>query len=111
MSAVATTGVVLGALYMLRFAQGFLFGGEKAPHLPVVDLTLREKAILAAIVAAILWLGLFPDEPMRKSELAAQEYRQLVTTSPAFRSKRHELARVGIGPLAGEHAAHGHRAS
>jgi NADH-quinone oxidoreductase subunit M len=81
MSVVATTGVVLGALYMLRFAQGFLFGGEKAPHLPVVDLTLREGGILAAIVAAIMWLGLFPDEPMRKSELAAQEYRQLVTTS------------------------------
>jgi NADH-quinone oxidoreductase subunit M len=81
MSVIATSGVVLGALYMLRFAQGFLFGGEKAPHMPVVDLTLREKAILAAIVAAILWLGLFPDEPMRKSELAAQEYRQLVTTS------------------------------
>jgi NADH-quinone oxidoreductase subunit M len=81
MSGIAVTGVVLGALYMLRFAQGFLFGPEKAPHMPVFDLTFREKAILAAIVAAIFWLGLFPDEPMRKSELAAQEYRQLVTTS------------------------------
>jgi NADH-quinone oxidoreductase subunit M len=80
-SAVAVTGVVLGALYMLRFAQGFLFGGERVPHGPVLDLDLREKAILAAIVAAVFWLGLFPAEPLAKTELAAQEYRQLVTTS------------------------------
>ena len=80
-SAIAVTGVVLGALYMLRFAQGFLFGGERVPHGPVLDLDLREKAILAAIVAAVFWLGLFPAEPLSKTELAAQEYRQLVTTS------------------------------
>lgn len=72
---------MLGALYMLRFAQGFLFGGERVPHGPVLDLDLREKAILAAIVAAVFWLGLFPAEPLSKTELAAQEYRQLVTTS------------------------------
>ena len=80
-SAVAVTGVVLGAMYMLRFAQGFLFGGERVPHGPVLDLDLREKAILVAIVAAVFWLGLFPAEPLAKTELAAQEYRQLVTTS------------------------------
>jgi NADH-quinone oxidoreductase subunit M len=81
MSAVAVTGVVLGALYMLRFAQAFLFGPEKIPHAPVVDLSLRERTILGVIVVAIFALGLFPDEPMRKSELAAQEFRQLVGTS------------------------------
>ncbi len=47
MSAGAVSGVVLGALYMLRFAQGFLFGAAKVPHAPVVDLDLREKLILA----------------------------------------------------------------
>jgi len=80
MSAAAVAGVVLGALYMLRFAQGFLFGAEKMPHAPVADLVWREKLILGAIVAAVFALGLFPDEPMRKSELAAQEFRQLVLT-------------------------------
>jgi len=81
MSATAVTGVVLGALYMLRFAQNFLFGVVKAPHLPLVDLDLREKLILAAIVAAVFALGLFPDEPMRKTEVAAQQYQQLVRTA------------------------------
>ncbi len=40
--------------------------------------TLREKAILATIVVAVFALGLFPDEPMRKTELAARQYQQLV---------------------------------
>ena len=77
-SASAVAGVVLGALYMLWFAQRFLFGAAKAPHLPLVDLNLREKAVLAAIVVAVFALGLFPDEPMRKTELAARQYQQLV---------------------------------
>ena len=77
-SASAVAGVVLGALYMLWFAQRFLFGAVKAPHLPLLDLGFREKAILVSIVAAIFALGLFPDEPMRKTELAARQYQQLV---------------------------------
>jgi NADH-quinone oxidoreductase subunit M len=81
MSAIAVTGVILGALYMLRFAQSFLFGVVKAPHLPLTDLDLREKLILAAIVAAVFALGLFPDEPMRKTEIAAKQYQQLVRTA------------------------------
>ena len=78
-SASAVAGVVLGALYMLWFAQRFLFGAAKAPHLPLTDLGLREKFILAAIVVAVFALGLFPAEPMHKTELAAREFRQLVT--------------------------------
>jgi len=80
LAAAAVAGVVLGALYMLRFALGFLFGAARASHQPVADLGGREKAILGAIVTAVFALGLFPDEPMRKTELAAKEYRQLVAT-------------------------------
>jgi NADH-quinone oxidoreductase subunit M len=76
----AVSGVVLGALYMLRFALTFLFGATKAPHQPLVDLNGREKTILGLIVVAVFALGLFPDEPMRKTELAAKAYKQLVST-------------------------------
>jgi NADH-quinone oxidoreductase subunit M len=79
LAGVAVTGVVLGALYMLWFAQRFLFGATRAPHAEHVrDLSAREVGILAALVAAVFWLGLFPDEPMRKTELAARQYQQLV---------------------------------
>jgi NADH-quinone oxidoreductase subunit M len=81
MAVISVTGVVLGALYMLRFAQSFLFGVAKAPHMPITDLDFREKAILATIVAAVFALGLFPDEPMQKTENAARQYQQLVKTA------------------------------
>jgi len=87
-AASAVLGVVLGALYMLRFAQTFLFGAAKAPHAPVVDLNLREKLILAAIVAAVFAIGLYPDEPLRKTELAAKEFQQRVTGVPIPGSAR-----------------------
>jgi NADH-quinone oxidoreductase subunit M len=80
LSAGAVTGVVLGALYMLSFAQRFLFGPTKAPHQPVIDLDFREKAILGCIVVAIFMLGMFPAEPLSKTELAARQYQQLVAS-------------------------------
>src|SRR5690242_6977430 len=43
-SVIAVSGVILGALYMLYFAQRFLFGAAKAPHQPIVDLGMREKS-------------------------------------------------------------------
>jgi NADH-quinone oxidoreductase subunit N len=75
----AVAGVVLGALYMLGFAQKFLFGAAKAPHQPFTDLTFREGTILVAILAAVFVLGLFPDGPMKSTELAARQYRELVS--------------------------------
>jgi NADH-quinone oxidoreductase subunit M len=81
MAVVAVSGVVLGALYMLRFALTFLYGAAKAPHQPLVDLSGREKAILVLIVAAVFALGLFPAGAMHKTELAAKNFQQLVTTS------------------------------
>ncbi len=83
LAVVAVSGVVLGALYMLRFALAFLFGAAKAPQTaghPPADLDGREKAILGCIVAAVFALGLFPDGALRKTELAAKNFQQLVTT-------------------------------
>jgi len=80
----AVAGVVLGALYMLWFAQRFLFGATRTPDAAVIaDLSARERSILAAIVVAIFALGLFPNEPMSKTERAALDYRALVTTARA----------------------------
>jgi NADH-quinone oxidoreductase subunit M len=83
LAVVAVSGVVLGALYMLRFALHFLYGPTKAPVEPghvLADLNGREKAILGAIVVAVFALGLFPGEALRKTEGAARDYQQLVGT-------------------------------
>ena len=79
----AVAGVVLGALYMLWFAQRFLFGVARAPDMQLSDIGGRERAILAIIVVAIFALGLYPQEAMRKTELAALEYQKLVSTTRA----------------------------
>jgi NADH-quinone oxidoreductase subunit M len=78
LAVIAVTGVVLGALYMLRLAQHLLFGKDKAPHQPLADLDLRERTILVVLVAAIFFLGLYPQEALRKTERAAREYQQIV---------------------------------
>jgi len=81
LAVLAVTGVVLGALYMLWLAQRMLFGEVKAPHQPFTDLVAREKAILLALVVAIFALGLFPNGPLAKTELAARDYQQSVLAS------------------------------
>jgi NADH-quinone oxidoreductase subunit M len=81
LASIAVLGVILGALYMLRFALTFLFGPAKAPHEPLTDLSARERGILGILVIAVFALGLFPDGVMRKTERAAKEYQSLVKTS------------------------------
>jgi NADH-quinone oxidoreductase subunit M len=85
-------------MYMLWLAQRLLFGGTKAPHLPITDLNRRESSILAILVVAVFWLGLFPQEAMRKTELAARQYQQMVAGTP-------EGSKAAIGVAAPESIA------
>jgi len=78
---VAVSGVILGALYMLWLAQRMLFGPVKAPHQPFTDLNTRERVILVVLVAAIFAIGLYPQEPLSKTEVAARQYQELVLRS------------------------------
>lgn len=63
---------------MLRFALLFLFGPARAPHQPLKDLSMRERTILGALVVGIFALGLFPDGPLQKTELAAKAFQTRV---------------------------------
>ncbi len=61
----ATSGVVLGAWYMLWMYQRVFFGPLREPQhnsdaTPVQDLSLREIACLAPLLVFILWIGLQP---------------------------------------------------
>ncbi len=80
---VACTGVVLGALYMLRFALTFLFGPAKTPHTDtadgkLTDLSGRETFLLTTLAVAVFWLGLFPNGALQKTERAAKHFQQAV---------------------------------
>jgi NADH-quinone oxidoreductase subunit M len=55
-------GVVLAAVYMLWMYRRVFFGPCDNPeNLPLIDLGLREKAVLVAILVPILWIGVYPN--------------------------------------------------
>jgi NADH-quinone oxidoreductase subunit M len=69
-AAVATTGIILGAAYMLYLYARVVFGTSKnADAAAMPDLNLREWLMLTPIAAATLWMGIYPESfmaPMRK---------------------------------------------
>jgi len=59
--AAATLGVVLAAVYMLWMYRRVFFGPvEIAENRGLIDLDLREKLVLAALVIPIVWIGVYP---------------------------------------------------
>jgi NADH-quinone oxidoreductase subunit M len=75
---VCTTGIILGAAYMLYLYRRVAFGVQKnADAAAMPDLNLREWLMLAPIAAAVLWMGVYPESflaPMRK-DIAALDAR------------------------------------
>jgi NADH-quinone oxidoreductase subunit M len=60
---VGTTGIILGAWYLLSMLQRSFFGPLKEPDVhgqPIVDLNGRELAALLPLAAACLWIGVYP---------------------------------------------------
>ncbi len=58
----ATTGIVLGAAYMLYLYRRVIFGELTKEDLKTMtDLSRREIAIFAPLVAATLWMGVWPE--------------------------------------------------
>jgi len=73
-----TTGIILGAAYMLYLYRRVVFGDlTKDDVRAMPDLSLREIALLAPIAAVALWMGVYPESflaPMRK-DVATLEAR------------------------------------
>src|SRR5262245_31186541 len=60
-AAVAASGVVLGAAYMLYLYQRTMFGKIENPkNEGLLDLNLREFATFAPLIVLAVWIGLYP---------------------------------------------------
>jgi NADH-quinone oxidoreductase subunit M len=60
-AAVAATGIVLGAAYMLWLYQRTMFGSVENPkNENLVDLNLREVVTFVPLIIMALWIGLYP---------------------------------------------------
>jgi NADH-quinone oxidoreductase subunit M len=68
--AVATTGIILGAAYMLYLYWRVVYGTSRNPDAAAMpDLNMREGLSLGVIAAVVLWMGVYPESflaPMRQ---------------------------------------------
>jgi NADH-quinone oxidoreductase subunit M len=70
----ATFGVVLAAAYLLWAYRRIFFGPVDNPeNQSLIDLDLREKVIMVAILVPIFWIGIYPDTFLRRLDASVLE--------------------------------------
>ena len=84
LAVVASTVVIVAAAYLLWAVQRIIFNALDKPentHIP--DLNRRELALMLPLIAAIVWLGVYPAPVLRRTEAAAERFVRLVETRAA----------------------------
>jgi NADH-quinone oxidoreductase subunit M len=70
---IGATGVIFAAYYMLPMVQRIWFNRLDNPaNEPLRDLSRREIAVLAPLVAGMLWLGVYPQPFLERMELSIE---------------------------------------
>jgi NADH-quinone oxidoreductase subunit M len=86
---IATTGIILGAGYMLYLYRRIAFGAQvNADAAAMPDIDGRELWLLAPIAAAVLWMGVYPETflaPIRRD--VANIVDRIERAAPAGDSK------------------------
>jgi NADH-quinone oxidoreductase subunit M len=105
-AAVATTGVILGAAYMLYLYRRVAFGAPAGEDTAAMrDISAREWLTLAPIAAATLWMGVYPESflaPMRNDVTSLLV--RLESVAPAGDA---HLKKGSPKPVAHPESAHG----
>jgi NADH-quinone oxidoreductase subunit M len=73
MAAVAAIGVLAATFYALRFVQR-VFQGPNSHAWQLPDLAVREGVMLSAMMALLLWLGLYPQPVFRLFTQAVNQF-------------------------------------
>ncbi len=70
----ATSGIILAAVYMLWMFQRVMFGSvTHAENRVLLDLTPREIAVLVPVILGIVWIGIYPNPLLRTTEASARQ--------------------------------------
>ena len=86
----ATTGLILGAAYMLYLYRRVVFGTiTKDDVRAMLDLSPREVLIFAPMIAVVLWMGIYPDSFLRPIQ---PTINNLIQSVHAARDTSHRLA-------------------
>jgi NADH-quinone oxidoreductase subunit M len=76
---IAATVVVFSAAYMLWSTQRVFFNRLTNPlNEGIGDLSLRELAVIGPLIAAMIWVGLYPAPLLKRTEAAASNYLEMV---------------------------------
>jgi len=97
----ATSGVILGAYYMLWMVQRVFFGpltNEKNKNLK--DLSLREMVVLLPFIVFVFWIGIYPKTYLSKMHTSVNHYveqhqpevlKQALTKAPPVEKAGEEI--------------------
>ena len=84
----ATFGVVLAAAYLLWAYRRMMFGPIENPeNRSLIDLGLRERLVMVAIVAPIVWIGVYPESFLVKIRPAVVDLLHVMETRSAEAAK------------------------
>jgi NADH-quinone oxidoreductase subunit M len=110
---IATTGIILGAGYMLYLYRRIAFGTQvNADAAAMPDMDSREMWLLAPIAVAVLWMGVYPESflsPIRRdvATIVARVERAAPAGDSAPKATDPTTAKYRVGGHAEEKAAEG----
>jgi NADH-quinone oxidoreductase subunit M len=79
LTAFLTLSVILAVMYMLRWMQKMYFEAPSPFKNSWLDITEKELAIALPLIAAVLWIGLYPTPILKQSEPAAERIQASAT--------------------------------
>ena len=100
-AAVAASGIVLGAAYMLWLYQRTMFGKLENPkNEKLADLSLREFATFAPLLILAVWIGLYPAPFLNRLTSSVDRVMARVNAqyTPAQASRPAELPSTAVRP-------------
>jgi len=112
LAVLATTGIILGAAYMLWLYQRAMFGPISEVNTKMADLNAREIAYFLPLLVAAFWIGLYPkpllevlDAPVHKlvTQVNPDFYRQ-----EALTAAQRMAAKAGMAAMAAPAEAEAH---
>ena len=110
---IATTGIILGAGYMLYLYRRIAFGAQiNADAAAMPDMDGREMWLLAPIAAAVIWMGVYPETflaPIRRdvATIVARIERAAPAGDSKLNAKDPTTAIYRVGGHGSEKAAEG----
>jgi len=80
----ATSGVILGAFYMLWLVQRVFFGPLKnEKNRSLKDLSVREAIVIIPFIVAVFWIGLYPRTVLNKMNTSVSSFIEHVQPDKA----------------------------